>query len=205
MEISTSILSIKENLKEKVLLLKNTNTSYIHLDVMDGKFVDNISSYIDIKEEILKTDKKIDIHFMVENVENYLETYKELKPEYMTFHIESTFNQNTIKRIKEISKVGIAINPTTNIKQLKPYLNQIDLVLLMSVNPGHGGQEFMMSTIDRLKELNEYQKEYNFKIEIDGGINKETIKYVKDADIIVSGSFITNSNNFEERIKELLS
>lgn len=205
MEISTSILSIKENLKEKVLLLKNTNTSYIHLDVMDGKFVDNISSYIDIKEEILKTDKKIDIHFMVENVENYLETYKELKPEYMTFHIESTFNKNTIKRIKEISKVGIAINPTTNIKQLKPYLNQIDLVLLMSVNPGHGGQEFMMSTIDRLKELKEYQKEYNFKIEIDGGINKETIKYVKDADIIVSGSFITNSNNFEERIKELLS
>ena len=88
MEVSTSILSIKDNIKEKVKSLKETDTNYIHLDVMDGKFVQNISSYLDIKEELKKTNKKIDIHFMVENVEEYIDNYKYLNPSYITFNLE---------------------------------------------------------------------------------------------------------------------
>lgn len=205
MEVSTSILSIKDNIKEKVKSLKETDTNYIHLDVMDGKFVQNISSYLDIKEELKKTNKKIDIHFMVENVEEYIDNYKDLNPSYITFHLESKFTDKTIDKIKKISKVGISISPNTEIKKLIPYLDKVDLVLLMSVIPGCGGQKFMLKTIDRLKELKLLKEKYNFKIEVDGGINDETIKYVQDADIIVSGSYITNSDNFNEKIKSLIS
>lgn len=204
MEIATSILSIKEGLEEKVLSLKDTDTSYIHLDIMDGKFVPNKTSFIEIGKELIETNKKLDIHFMVERVDEYIEVYKKLNPAYITFHIESEFNEETIKKIKQISKVGLAINPKTKIEALLPYIDKVDMILLMSVEPGYGGQSFIMETISRLQELKNLQKEYDFKIEIDGGINEETIKYVKEADIIVSGSYITNSQNFNERIKNLL-
>lgn len=205
MEISTSILSIKDNIKGKVLLLKNTDTTYIHLDVMDGKFVNNISSYSYLKDELKNTCKCIDVHLMVEDVEKYLDEYKELNPTYITFHLESNFDLSTIDKIKTISKVGIAINPDTKIEELKPYMDKVDMILLMSVIPGKGGQTFMPITVQRLKELKEYQKTYSFKIEVDGGINDQTINLVKEADIIVSGSYITNSNNYNEKIKNLLS
>jgi ribulose-phosphate 3-epimerase len=203
MKLATSILSITDNRKEKILALKDTTTDYIHLDVMDGRFVENKVSYLTEIEEIKNTNKKIDIHFMVENVDEYLEDYKVFNPEYMTFHIESNFNKETIKKIKQTSKVGIALNPETNIEKIKPYLDQIDLVLVMSVTPGKGGQLFKIETVDKIKELLPLKDKYQFEIEVDGGINDKTISMVKDVDIVVSGSYITSSNNYEEKIKNL--
>ncbi len=201
--ISVSILGIKEDKKNNYKKIDNTNCDYIHLDIMDGIFVKN---KVDYNEEYL-FKKKLDIHLMVEDVKSYIEKYKKLNPQYITFHLEVKQNINElINLIKDNNiKVGISIKPNTTINEIIPYLSLIDLVLVMSVEPGKGGQEFIDSSIYKINELKRIKEEKNFNylIEVDGGINKDTINKVKNADIKVVGSYITNSLDYEEKINIL--
>lgn len=207
MEISTSILSIKEKKEENIKKLANTSTNYIHLDIMDGKFVPYETSFKDEKEVLINTKKPLDIHLMVEDVLTYVEEYKNFNPTYITFHLEVNENINEIiKEIKKICKVGISIKPNTKIEELIGYLDDIDLVLVMSVEPGKGGQEFIEKSIEKVEELYNLREQngYHYKIEVDGGINSDTIKKVSKCDITVSGSYITNSDDYEKQIKNLI-
>ena len=210
MKLSISYLSIKEDLKNKLNLLNNTTTNFIHVDIMDGIFVNN-KTMDDLKQiELLKElSKPLDVHLMVEDVERYIDIYKVLKPTYITFHIELENNINileTIKKIKELGiKVGISVNPDTSVESLKSYLELVDLVLVMSVVPGMGGQTFIENTFTKLKELNDLKEKYNFLVEVDGGVNNNLIPKLKEynVDMVVVGSYITNSNNYQEKINEL--
>lgn len=206
--ISTSILSIKDNIKENVLKLNNTNMNYIHLDIMDGVFVPNKTwEYNELKDILSDNTKPLDVHLMVSDVIKYIDEYSNLNPEYITFHLEAV---NNIKEVidyihsKNI-KVGISIKPNTNIDNLIPYLNDIDMILLMSVEPGMGGQSFIDSSYERLNKLNELKSKYNFLIEIDGGINESNIANLNGVDIAVVGSYITSSDNYQEQIDKLLN
>lgn len=201
--ISVSILGIKEDKITNYKRLDNTNCDFIHLDVMDGKFVENKVDF----DFNYKFNKKVDIHLMVENVEEYINKYKKLNPTYITFHIEVEEDiDKLIKILKENNiKVGISIKPNTDINLLTKYLSYVDLILVMSVEPGRGGQKFIENSVNRINYLKKLRDEnnYNYLIEVDGGINNKTISNVENADIKVVGSYITNSNNFDKTINEL--
>ena len=201
MKISTSILNMEKDLKH-LTELNNTSTDYIHLDIMDGIFVSNTSDmYNFIKNN--EINKPLDIHLMVENVDEYIEKYSKLNPEFITFHVEVSNTLSLINKVKEKNiKVGLAISPKTDIKLLMPYLKDIDLILVMSVEPGYGGQEFLESTYSKLEELNKLKHNYSFLLEVDGGINNYNSKKI-NADMIVVGSYITKSNNMQEMIDTL--
>ena len=210
MKVSTSILSIKDNLKENIEKLDNSSTDYIHLDIMDGIFVPNSTwEYSVVRNLVEHVKKPLDVHLMVSDLDNYIRNFSQLKPDYITFHLEAT--DDTLKYINMIKeqgiKVGLSIKPSTSIESLKPYLNEIDLVLVMSVEPGAGGQSYIPSSTDKIIELTKLREEYayNYIIEVDGGINEETIYFVKQAgaDMVVSGSYIINCDDYEERILSL--
>ncbi len=209
MKVSASFLSIKDNIKSNINVLDKSTIDYLHLDIMDGKFVQNKTFNIDeIRDLLSDTTKPKDVHLMVNDIKKYIDDFSTLNPEYITFHFEATYaSEEIIEYIKSKNiKVGISINPHTSIESIIPYLPLVDLVLIMSVEPGMGGQTFIeevVSKIDTLKELREDNKDYNYVIEVDGGINDETIKLCSNADIIVVGSFITDSNNYQEQIDKL--
>ena len=199
--LSISILGIKDN-NDKLIELDNLNPDYLHLDIMDGKFVSNTVDMSLLPE--LVTSK--DIHLMVEDVKAYVDVYKKYNPEYITFHVEVGNTKELIDYIHSLGiKVGLSIKPGTNLSEIKPYLHMIDLVLVMSVEPGRGGQPFIEDSIARVKELSNIRidNNYQYKIEIDGGINQDTIKLVPECDLFVVGSYITSSDNFKERISSL--
>lgn len=206
MKISTSILNAKDKYNS-VIELNNTDTNYIHLDIMDGIFVSNKEFTIEeINKISLITKKPLDVHLMVSDPLKYINNIKNFSNiNNITFHIE--INQDISKIISTIKKLnikcGIAINPNTLIDKIIPYLKDIDIVLIMSVNPGYGGQEFIDIT-SKIKEISKYNKQNSFIIEVDGGINNLNIKRIKEAGAttVVVGSFITNGN-YEERIKIL--
>ena len=205
MLISVSFLKNKIGNLETINKLNNTNCDYIHVDIMDGKFTKNKNlEYSEVEELFKDNKKKIDVHLMVEDAYSYIEDYIKLKPEYITFHIESKSDiKKCINLIKDNKiKVGLALNPDTRIYNILPYINDIDLVLVMSVVPGLGGQEFIKDSTKKINELKALQRKYNYKINVDGGINNETIKLI-NSDMIVSGSYITMSDNFNENIKKL--
>ena len=197
--ISTSILKLQKDY-EKIRIINESDTDMIHFDVMDGKFVSNQTKY----ENLPILTKPIDIHLMVEDVYEYINKYLYLNPTYITFHAEIKENiDDIISYIKSKNiKVGIAIKPNTKIEEVISYLDKIDLILVMTVEPGEGGQPFMKDMIPKINDLRKLQKKHNFKIEVDGGINKDTIKLC-DADIYVVGSYITNSNMPNKMIKQL--
>ena len=208
MKISVSYLSSKYSKEETIRLIEATDADYIHVDLMDGGFKKKknftISEVLSLLEKHIKP---LDIHLMVFDPIIYISDLAKLKPKYITFHVEAT--KDIVKTIEEIRKqgigVGLSIKPNTDLYELMPYLSLVDLVLLMSVEPGAGGQEFISSSVERLKELLEYRRQNNlsFQIEMDGGINKDTIKQVADLDIVVSGSFVCKSDHYQERINEL--
>lgn len=205
MYIAASFLKIQTE-KEKIKKLDSL-VNQIHFDVMDGNFVQNKT--IEFKEmfEISQSlTKAKDIHLMVKDIYKYVDMYKKLNPKYIIFHYEATSEIETVIEYikKENIKVGIAINPDTDPLFLKPYLDKIDLVLIMSVYPGAGGQEFI-DVSDKIEKLYRIRKEnnLNYLIEVDGGINDKTIKKVNKADIVVVGSFITDSDNYQNQIKKL--
>ncbi len=205
MLVSTSILSIEKELPTKVISLNETDTDYIHLDVMDGKFVTHKTVDYTIYKNFLK--KPLDIHLMVDDVPTYIDYYASLKPEFITFHIE--VNTNIKKLIDMIHKkgikVGISLNPETPVSFLVPYLKEIDLVLIMSVKPGKGGQTFLESATSKIQFLNKMRQagSYSYMIEVDGGINDVTKHQCAGADMLVAGSFITNYDNYQRQINKL--
>ena len=207
MKLSVSLL----NAEDKLFTTKKINNKeidYFHIDVMDGKFVSqNSFSIKEIQEISNVSNKPLDIHLMVEDPSIYIEDLKELSNiNNITFHLEIDKDINKIlSKIKENGiKRGIAIKPNTDINLLKPYLDNIDLILIMTVEPGYGGQPFIESSVERIKKIKELIKDYNILLEVDGGINDETIKKVSLSDIAVIGSYITTSDNMEERINNLL-
>lgn len=208
MQVACSILSIIEkniDCKKRIDALNQTNCDYLHLDIMDGKFVETKTLPDEEMLNLVKDiQKPFDIHIMVSDIEKYIGIYKELKPTYITFHFEATHNPIIwIRRLKEYGiGVGISIKPGTPVSSLLPYLQEIDLVLVMSVEPGRGGQPFLDSSIAKIEELKEIRNQngYHYQIEVDGGINADTIEKVHGADIVVSGSFVTNSDDYQNQI-----
>ena len=201
--ISVSFLKSKYSREETIKLIDNSNASLIHVDLMDGEYVPNKNFEIaDICQLLNDTHKPLDIHLMVKNPLVYIKELVKLNPYIITIHLDGTPNiEETLDYIKNSGiKVGVAINPDESEHIIDKYIDKIDYILIMSVYPGAGGQEFMSSVLDKV----EYLKD-KFLIGIDGGINEETIKYLKDypIDIIVSGSYICQSDNFNERINLL--
>lgn len=207
MELSISVLNAKDK-KQMINLLNKTNISYIHVDVMDGKFVSQTSL---TPEEIIElskiSEKKLDVHLMVEDPISYIEQIKELTNiEYITIHLEIDKDiKEILSKIKSYGyKTGLSIKPNTDIKKLIPYLEELDLILLMTVEPGLGGQPFIESSTNKIQNLKELINNTNIKIEVDGGINNETINLVQEANIAVVGSYITKSQDPIEAINNLL-
>ena len=207
MELSVSILNSQDR-KEMVKLLNKTNITYIHVDVMDGIFVSQKTFNIkEIRTISQVSDKKLDVHLMVENPLLYIENIKDLTNiEYITIHLEINKDiKEILTKVKSYGfKTGISIKPNTNLELLLPYLEYIDLLLVMTVEPGLGGQPFILSSPNRLKEIKKLIQNYNIKLEVDGGINNHTIKEVELANIAVVGSYITSSNNPIDKINSLL-
>lgn len=209
-KISVSILSIYEDVEEKVNRINNLDIDYIHLDIMDGNFVQNTTWNCDECTSILKGHKKpLDVHLMVSDIKKYIDDFSKLNPEYITFHFEATVDPaNVISYIQNKGiKAGISINPNTAVEELLPYLPNADLVLVMSVEPGKGGQKFLDSASEKIDELELVRKAYNYSyiIEVDGGINDETIKECANADMFVVGNYITSSEDYEEKVNEIKS
>lgn len=207
MELSVSILN-SENKEKTIKLLNNTNISYIHMDVMDGEFVSQKSlPYQELKELSSISSKKLDIHLMINNPEEYIDNIQDLNNiENITIHLEIDKDiKKILSKIKSLNiKRGLSIKPNTDINKLLPYLEEIDLILVMTVEPGLGGQPFLESSTKRLSEIKSLIGTRNILLEVDGGINNNTINLVKDANISVVGSYITKSDNPIERINNLL-
>lgn len=204
MKIAASFLNAPNRIKE----LDSTNITYIHCDIMDGVFVKNNTNFFSLLEELKKDLKhELDVHLMVENIYPYISIYSSLRPAYLTFHLEIGDTLDIINNIKcHNIGVGISIKPNTAVEDLIPFLDKVDLVLIMSVEPGAGGQKFLDSAIEKLAFLKQYRSEFNlnYLIEVDGGINDETIKKCSDADIVVVGSYVTESSSFSEKVDTLI-
>lgn len=204
MKIAVSFIKSKYNEKETIDEINKTTADFVHVDIMDGIFVENKNyDFEDIKLFTKDNQKPLDVHLMVDNPEEYVNDYLELKPYCITFHIEVLRNPTRlIELIHENNiKCGLAINPDTDIKELMPYLELIDNVLVMSVYPGAGGQKFIPDTANKIDELSKLKG--SFTIEVDGGVNKDTLSYVTNADILVSGSYVCLSDDYEEKVESL--
>ncbi len=207
MRVSASFLNSK-NPPLDLEKLNDTDVDFIHVDIMDGKFVKNKTMPFREMKNIYKyTDKRLDVHLMVRNPEKYIPLYAELNTEYITFHVELEDKiEENLELIKKYGiKSGLAISPNTPVKELVPYLPLLDIILVMSVEPGMGGQEFIDDTMDRLAELRVLLKEYNSHaiINVDGGVNRMTRSRCDYSDMVVAGSYIINGDNFQERIDSL--
>jgi len=215
-EVSTSLLSIeKEKIVKAIYDLEVAGTNYFHIDVMDGNFVKN--NTVDIMREYTEYIKQVantlvDVHLMVKDVETFIKSYIDMDVNSITFHIEACKNEKEVLKfisyIKENNiKVGLSIKPKTSIEEIYQYLPYIHSVLVMSVEPGKGGQEFIEDTLEKINKLNvfAYENGYDIDIAVDGGINDITSKKVieKGANILVSGSYITNNKNYKEAIDSL--
>lgn len=219
-EISTSVLGVKEENAVKTFFdLETAHTDYFHIDVMDGKFVEK-----DTTKKMLKyagmikqiSNLPLDVHFMVENIEENMEEYFPLEPRILTFHLEAVTGESVEEKagkVKELiqkvkdnhCKVGISIKPNTKIEEIYPFLPFLHLVLVMTVEPGKGGQELIPETLQKIKELKQYREEQklDFEIEADGGINYATIEEVKAAgvDIVVAGTAIIAAKDYKSVIE----
>lgn len=215
-EISASILDAKEDEPAKIFYnLEVEKIDYFHIDVMDGKFVekntvDKMNKYSNILKQI--TTLPLDVHLMVEDVETYIKLYSAIEPNMITFHLEAIKDKEKIhemiKLVKDNNcKVGIAIKPATEVKEIYEFLPYINTVLVMTVEPGKGGQALIPETLRKVRILKEYLKQHNLDtyIEADGGINLDTIDEVKEAgvDIAVVGNGILKTENYKATVSKL--
>ena len=211
-KILPSILSADfANLERDIKELESIGVDMFHIDVMDGNFVPNISFGFPIIESIRpKTDKIFDCHLMIANPENYVEQFCKVGCDMVSFHIEATNHADRVIQVIKNNgkKAGIVLNPQTSIESIKYLLPKLDYVLIMTVNPGFGGQKFIPEMLEKIEELTKLREEknYNFLIEVDGGINVETSKACRDkgADLLVCGSFLFGASDKEKTLGELL-
>lgn len=215
-EISTSLLNAnKEKIVETIYDLELAKTDYFHIDVMDGEFVKNkthdlMLEYCEYLNHVTKVP--MDVHLMVKDIKNYIDSYKIFNPNIISFHYEACKNEeeviDIIKYTKDkVRRVGIAINPETEIDKIYQFLPYVHLVLVMTVNPGKGGQELITETIEKVRKLSEYRdiNNLNYDIEADGGITVENSNELIEAgaDILVSGNEIIKSKDYSNTIKML--
>lgn len=217
MEVSTSVLNVigKENPTKIFYDLEVAKTDYYHIDVMDGKFVEkNTDAEMYEFSNTIKqiSNLPLDVHLMVDNVKEYIDKYASFEPLYITIHYEACKDKKEVrellKYIQENNiRCGLSIKPNTKVEEIYEFLPDISLFLIMSVEPGKGGQKFMPEALERIKTLSEYIKENNLDtyIEVDGGINKTNIKSVVEAgaDILVVGSAIIESKDYKKEIEDL--
>lgn len=209
MKVSVSYLSSIFDKKNTIRLIDKSSADFIHVDLMDGKFVPKNNFEIkNVLNDLKDTKKPLDIHLMVLNPKRYIDDLSKLNPEYITIHLESNNIEETIKLIKSKNiKVGISIKPNTDISYLEPYYNETDLILVMTVEPGAGGQRFLFDMLKKIEDLNNIRNSngYKYLISVDGGINEYTAYKVKKSggDILVSGSFVCHHEDFDERINLL--
>ena len=200
------------DLENEIKMVNNSKANWFHIDVMDGVFVPNISFGTPIMNVLKKYAKKpLDVHLMIVNPDKYLEKFAELGSEVLTVHIEAcTHLHRTVQKIKSLNmKAGVAINPHTPVSSLESIITEVDLVCVMSVNPGFGGQSFIDSTYQKVKDLKLLIEKYKSKalIEIDGGVNSENATKLTEqgADVLVAGSFVFKSDNPTNTINNLSS
>lgn len=205
MQIAVSYLKSNYDKEKTISLINETSANFLHVDLTDGTFAGEKNFSIETLSELLKLSKKdLDIHLMVSNPLSYLEDIIKLNPKRVAVHLESKNVYECLKLLKEHNILaGLAINPNTDNFMLKPFISYLDYVLVMSVNPGFGGQQFLDFIPDKLKTLKSIIKN-DIDITIDGGINDRTIMNVKDyVTTVVSGSYICLSSNYEEKIRSL--
>ena len=211
MLVAPSILSADfGNLEQEIKAICEAGCDLVHVDVMDGHFVPNLTIGPVVVEPVNKASTKpLDIHLMVENNNFFVDLFAPLKPKYLSFHIESEKHPHRL--IQKIRSLGISpaitLNPHTKVEDIEYLLEDLDMVLLMSVNPGFGGQKFIPSVIEKAKKLKELIKKRNPNclIEVDGGVSDKNIKELKDAgvDVVVAGSFVFGSSDYKKAIDSL--
>ena len=215
-EVSASLLSLKsENTIQTLYNLETAKIDYFHIDVMDGEFVENntvskMTEYCEYLSSI--SNLPLDVHLMVKDVPSYISSFLVFEPNIITFHLEAAKDKEQvmewIKIIKENNvRVGISVKPDTKIEEVAEFLPFVHLVLVMTVEPGQGRQELIQKTVEKIRALKKYvqEKQIEVDIEADGGINLDTVAYVKEAgaDIIVSGSAITDSDDYANVVEKL--
>lgn len=212
-KIAVSVLGADlTNIRKSLDTIKSSGADMIHFDVMDGHFVPNISFGIPVLKAMKSCcDMFYDVHLMIDDPLKYAKSFAKAGADLITFHIESQSDpEKTIEEIKSSgAKAGISLKPATHVKDIIPFLDKVDLVLVMTVEPGFGGQKFMDYIMPKVEFLRSYRAEkgLNYKIEVDGGINADTYKKAVESgsDILVSGSYLTNSKNMAESVAKLKS
>ncbi|MGB3226151.1 MAG: ribulose-phosphate 3-epimerase [Desulforhopalus sp.] len=210
-QIAPSILSADfGKLGEEIRAVDQAGCDIIHIDVMDGHFVPNITiGPLVVQAARAVTDKDLDVHLMITDADKYVDAFASAGADWITVHVEACNHlHRTVSRIKELGKkAGVVLNPATSLSTLDYILEEVDLVMLMSVNPGFGGQSFIPSTLEKIRQLRQRidAKELSVDIEIDGGISEKTVGNVAEAgaNIFVAGSAIYGSNDYKQTIKSL--